>query len=48
MPARVGAFFDLDKTLICENSGSLYLRYRYERGEINGIDVARGLYAFLH
>ena len=32
-PARVGVFFDVDKTIICENSGSLYLRALYDRGE---------------
>ena len=29
---RTGAFFDMDKTLIAENSGSLYMKYRYARG----------------
>ena len=43
----VGAFFDMDKTLISENSGSLYMKYRYERGEVNGWDLAKGLYAYL-
>jgi len=46
-PSRVGAFFDLDKTLICENSGAMYVRYRYERGEISGFDVAKGVAAYL-
>ncbi len=44
---RVGAFFDMDKTLIAENSGSLYLRHRYERGEVGGAEIARGLLAYL-
>lgn len=44
---RVGAFFDLDKTLIAENSGSLYMKYRYERGEIGGLDLLKGLGAYL-
>ena len=44
---RIGAFFDMDKTLIAENSGSLYMKYRYERGEVNGWDLAKGLYAYL-
>ncbi len=43
----IGAFFDLDKTLIAENSGSLYVRYRYQRGEIDGIEVLKGLGAYL-
>ncbi len=44
---RIGAFFDMDKTLIAENSGSLYMRYRYQRGEIGGLDLLRGLGAYL-
>jgi len=44
---RVGAFFDLDKTLISENSGSLYMRYRYQRGEIGGLELLKGLGAYL-
>jgi HAD superfamily hydrolase (TIGR01490 family) len=45
--ARVGAFFDMDKTLICENSGSLYMKYRYEQGELGAVDLALGLVAYL-
>ena len=44
---RIGAFFDMDKTLIAENSGSLYMKYRYERGEVDGWDLAKGLFAYL-
>lgn len=44
---RVGAFFDMDKTLISQNSGSLYMKYRYERGEVDGWDLAKGLLAYL-
>jgi HAD superfamily hydrolase (TIGR01490 family) len=44
---RIGAFFDMDKTLIAENSGSLYMRYRYQRGEIGGLDLLRGLGAYV-
>jgi len=44
---RIGAFFDMDKTLIAENSGSLYMRYRYQRGEIGGLDLLKGLGAYL-
>jgi len=40
---RIGAFFDMDKTLIAENSGSLYMRHRYQRGEITGVDLLKGL-----
>ena len=35
----VGAFFDMDKTLLAENSGAVYLRHRYEAGEIRPIRV---------
>jgi putative phosphoserine phosphatase/1-acylglycerol-3-phosphate O-acyltransferase len=34
-PAHVGAFFDVDKTVLAENSGTLFLRALYERGEID-------------
>jgi putative phosphoserine phosphatase/1-acylglycerol-3-phosphate O-acyltransferase len=44
---RVGAFFDMDKTLIAENSGALYMKYRYERGEVTGWDLAKGLAAYM-
>ena len=44
---RAGAFFDMDKTLLSENSGTLYARYRYERGEMSGWDLVKGLGAYL-
>jgi putative phosphoserine phosphatase/1-acylglycerol-3-phosphate O-acyltransferase len=44
---RIGAFFDMDKTLIAENSGALYMRRRYEQGEIDTLELARGLGAYL-
>ena len=44
---RAGAFFDMDKTLISENSGSLYMKYRYQRGEIGGLDLLKGIGAYL-
>ena len=37
----------MDKTLISENSGALYLKYRYERGEISGLEVLKGAAAYL-
>lgn len=46
-PRRVGAFFDMDKTLISENSGSVYMKHRYEQGEITGWELAKGLGAYL-
>lgn len=45
--ARVGAFFDMDKTLIAENSGSLYMRYRYQRGEISGVEFLKGAWSYI-
>ncbi|HEX2484943.1 MAG TPA: HAD family hydrolase [Myxococcota bacterium] len=44
---RVGAFFDMDKTLIAENSGALFMRYRYEQGRLSGWELALGLVAYL-
>ncbi len=44
---RIGAFFDMDKTLIAENSGAMYVQHRFERGEIGHWDVAKGLAAYL-
>jgi HAD superfamily hydrolase (TIGR01490 family) len=44
---RVGAFFDMDKTLIAENSGSLFFKHRYQRGEMDGMELAKGLFAYL-
>jgi hypothetical protein len=32
---RVGAFFDVDKTILSENSGTLYLKALYDRGEVD-------------
>ena len=46
-PPRVGAFFDLDKTLISENSATMFMRHRYEHGEATGIDLLKGLGAYL-
>jgi HAD superfamily hydrolase (TIGR01490 family) len=44
---RIGAFFDMDKTLIAENSGTLYMKYRYARGEVDTWEVMKGLGAYL-
>ena len=45
--SRVGALFDMDKTIIAENSATLYMRYRYEKGEVTGWELAKGLSAYL-
>jgi HAD superfamily hydrolase (TIGR01490 family) len=47
MAARIGAFFDMDKTLIAENSASLFMKHRYARGEISGVDLLKGLGAYI-
>ena len=44
---RVGAFFDMDKTLIAENSGTLFFKHRYARGEMSRWDLLKGLAAYL-
>ena len=44
---RVGAFFDMDKTLIAENSGALFMRWRYEQGQLSPLELAQGLGAYL-
>lgn len=44
---RIGAFFDMDKTLIAENSGALYLKHRYETGEIGGVELVKGALAYV-
>ena len=44
---RVAAFFDMDKTLISENSGSLYMQHLYGKGEIGLADLAVGLGDYL-
>lgn len=44
---RIGAFFDMDKTLIAENSGSVFMKHRYEKGEIDTRELIRGLGDYL-
>jgi len=45
--AKIGAFFDVDKTIIAENSGTLYLRSLYDRNEIGLLTLARSLGPYL-
>ena len=42
MTARVAAFFDLDKTLLGCNSGSRWLQFLRERGEVSAWMMLRG------
>lgn len=44
---RVAAFFDMDKTLIAENSGAMFMKYRHARGEVTSWELAKGLGAYL-
>ncbi len=43
----VGVFFDVDRTIISENSGTLYLRALYDRGEIDWLTLVRSLGPYL-
>ena len=45
-PSRVAAFFDMDKTLIAENSGSVYMKKRFEDGDIDTWQLARSLWDY--
>ena len=51
MPARIGpvtaALFDMDKTILAENSGAVYMRHRYEEGSLALPELLRGLGAYL-
>jgi HAD superfamily hydrolase (TIGR01490 family) len=47
MAARVGAFFDVDKTILAENSATLYLKALYQRGEVDGRFVVSNLISYL-
>jgi HAD superfamily hydrolase (TIGR01490 family) len=44
---RIGAFFDVDKTILSENSGALYFKVLYERGEMDTRTVLRHMGAYL-
>jgi HAD superfamily hydrolase (TIGR01490 family) len=44
---RIGAFFDMDKTLIAQNSGTLWMKHRYESGEIGNLDLLKGIAAYV-
>ena len=44
---RVGAFFDMDKTIISESSASMYMKYRYLNGDVTHWELAKGAAAYL-
>lgn len=41
MTGRRAAFFDIDRTLIASNTGNLYMRWRFRRGEASLWEVIR-------
>ena len=47
MPPRIGAFFDVDKTILAENSGALYFRALWDRGEVDWQTLAVNLGSYL-
>ncbi len=38
------AFFDMDRTILSENSGTSWLRFQYKRGELSAAYMARAAY----
>jgi HAD superfamily hydrolase (TIGR01490 family) len=46
-PERVGAFFDVDKTILAENSGTLYLKALWDRGEVEWQTLVSNLGSYL-
>ena len=47
MAGRIAAFFDVDKTILAENSGKLYLQLLYERGEVDAWEFVSNLGSYL-
>ena len=45
--SRIAAFFDVDKTIISENSGTLYFRMLYSRGEVEWPTLLSNLCSYL-
>ncbi len=44
---EVGAFFDVDKTILAESSATLYLKALYQRGEIDWKELIANLGSYL-
>ena len=44
---RIGAFFDMDKTILSQNSATLFMKYRYQRGDLGNVELLKGLGAYL-
>ena len=46
---RIAAFFDVDRTVLRVNSGTLWMKYLRKRGEIGRLELARaGVWALLY
>ena len=41
------AFFDVDKTIISQNSGTLFLKYLYEQGRATRMDIVKGISSYM-
>ena len=41
------AFFDVDKTILSQNSGTLFVKYLYEQGRATRMDMVKGLASYL-
>jgi HAD superfamily hydrolase (TIGR01490 family) len=46
-PRGIGAFFDVDKTILSENSGALYFKVLYDRGEMDTRTMLRHMGAYV-
>lgn len=44
MTQRRAAFFDMDRTILSENSGTSWLRFRFRRGELSAAYMLRAAY----
>ncbi|MEW6775908.1 MAG: HAD family hydrolase [Bdellovibrionota bacterium] len=42
---KVAAFFDVDQTLLAENSGKLYLQWMFQKGRVSQVDLWRAAYS---
>jgi HAD superfamily phosphoserine phosphatase-like hydrolase len=45
--SAIGAFFDVDKTILSDNSGTLYLRALYNRGEVDWLTLLSNLGSYM-
>ena len=44
---QIGAFFDMDKTILSQNSATLFMRYRYQHGDLGNVELLKGLGAYI-